>query len=171
MKLGEKEREDTYRNRVFHGFLLIADELALKLNDLQDESISLKKKHTANTKDLTNQLQKLHKQLENQSKVKQSTETAAAASVRNASRTNSMCSLDKEGSISSGDSNNHNSTIVNNTLISNQHADVYVVDVDKQKIIEKVVKLQNMLAKKTEKIDFLQDHVNQLTNDLKKKSK
>ena len=70
MKLGEKEREDTYRNRVFHGFLLIADELALKLNDLQDESISLKKKHTANTKDLTNQLQKLHKQLENQSKVK-----------------------------------------------------------------------------------------------------
>ena len=82
-----------------------------------------------------------------------------------------MCSLDKEGSISSGDSNNHNSTIVNNTLISNQHADVYVVDVDKQKIIEKVVKLQNMLAKKTEKIDFLQDHVNQLTNDLKKKSK
>lgn len=94
-----------------------------------------------------------------------------------------MCSLDKEdmksvnGSISSGDSvnnpnnNNNNSTIVNNTLISNQHADVYVVDVDKQKIIEKVVKLQNMLAKKTEKIDFLQDHVNQLTNDLKKKSK
>jgi hypothetical protein len=145
--------------------------LALKLNDLQDESVSLKKKHASNTKDLTNQLQKLHKQLEQQQqqqqKVKQSNETTSSRN--NVSRSNSMCSLDKEDmksvneSISSGDSNHNNNT--------NQHSDVYVVDVDKQKIIEKVVKLQKMLAKKTEKIDFLQDHVNQLTNDLKKKSK
>jgi hypothetical protein len=49
--------------------------------------------------------------------------------------------------------------------------DVYVVDIDKQKIIEKIVKLQNTLAKKNEKIDFLQDHVNQLTSDLKRKTK
>ena len=49
--------------------------------------------------------------------------------------------------------------------------DVYVVDIDKQKIIEKVVKLQKTLAKKNEKIDFLQDHVNQLTSDLKRKTK
>ncbi len=48
--------------------------------------------------------------------------------------------------------------------------DVYVVDIDKQKIIEKIVKLQNTLAKKNEKIDFLQDHVNQLTSDLKRKT-
>jgi hypothetical protein len=143
--------------------------LALKLNDLQDESVSLKKKHASNTKDLTNQLQKLHKQLEQQQqqKVKQSNEMTSSRN--NVSRSNSMCSLDKEDmksvneSISSGDSNQNNNT--------NQHPDVYVVDVDKQKIIEKVVKLQKMLAKKTEKIDFLQDHVNQLTNDLKKKSK
>ena len=155
---------------------------------MQDESVSLKKKHAANTKDLTNQLQKLHKQIESGQKLKQTSSEIASttASVRynNISRSNSMNSLDKEdmksvnGSISSGDSNhNHNnndqngSTIVNNTLISNQHADVYVVDIDKQKIIEKVVKLQKMLAKKKEKIDFLQDHVNQLTSDLKKKTK
>lgn len=49
--------------------------------------------------------------------------------------------------------------------------DVYVVDVDKQKIIEKYVKLQKLLAKRNEKIDFLQDHVNQLTADLKRKTK
>ena len=49
--------------------------------------------------------------------------------------------------------------------------DVYVVDVDKQKIIEKICKLQKLLAKKNEKIDFLQDHVNQLTADIKRKTK
>ena len=49
--------------------------------------------------------------------------------------------------------------------------DVYVVDVDKQKIIEKIVKLQKLLAKRNEKIEFLQDHVNQLTSDLKRKTK
>lgn len=49
--------------------------------------------------------------------------------------------------------------------------DVYVVDVEKQRIIEKYVRLQKLLAKRTEKIDFLQDHVNQLTIDLKRKTK
>jgi hypothetical protein len=49
--------------------------------------------------------------------------------------------------------------------------DVYIVDVDKQKMVEKIVKLQKTLAKRAEKIDFLQDHVNQLTADLKKKTK
>jgi hypothetical protein len=49
--------------------------------------------------------------------------------------------------------------------------DVYVVDVDKQKIIDKIVKLQKMLARRNEKIDFLQDHVNQLTTDIKRKTR
>ena len=49
--------------------------------------------------------------------------------------------------------------------------EVYVVDIDKQKVIEKVVKLQKLLAKRNEKIDFMQDHVNQLTADLKRKTK
>ena len=49
--------------------------------------------------------------------------------------------------------------------------DVYVVDIDKQKIIEKVVTLQKTLAKRNEKIDFLQDHVNQLTLDLQRKTR
>jgi hypothetical protein len=49
--------------------------------------------------------------------------------------------------------------------------DVYVVDIDKQKLIEKIVKLQRDMVKRNEKIDFLQDHVNQLTIDLKRKTK
>lgn len=49
--------------------------------------------------------------------------------------------------------------------------DVYVFDIDKQKLIEKIVRLQKKLAKSNEKVDFLQDHVNQLTEDLKKKTR
>ncbi len=49
--------------------------------------------------------------------------------------------------------------------------DVYIVDIDKQKLIDKIVKLQKLLAKQNEKIDFLQDHVNQLTIDLKRKTR
>ena len=130
----------------------------------------------------------MHKQIEsNPSKPpKQLTHPTDSSSIRynNVSRSNSINSLDKEdmrsisGSISSSDSNHHNnnndhncSTIVNNTIIANQHSDVYVVDIDKQKVIEKVVKLQKTLAKKSEKIDFLQDHVNQLTSDLQKKTR
>ena len=82
--------------------------------------------------------------------------------------------------ISDDDSKSFNSeTHIVNRSISNNHFnevicgndDVYVVDIDKQKIIEKIVKLQKTLAKRNEKIDFLQDHVNQLTNDLKRKTK
>ncbi len=133
----------------------------------------------------------MHKQIENNASKppKQLTHPTDSSSIRynNVSRSNSINSLDKEdmrsisGSISSSDSNHHNnnnnnndhncSTIVNNTLIANQHSDVYVVDIDKQKVIEKVVKLQKTLAKKSEKIDFLQDHVNQLTSDLQKKTR
>ena len=66
-------------------------------------------------------------------------------------------------------SNNSNSRYNNEVVCGND--DVYVVDVDKQKIIEKIVKLQKTLAKRNEKIDFLQEHVNQLTLDLQRKTK
>jgi hypothetical protein len=63
------------------------------------------------------------------------------------------------------------SEVVCGGSIAQMNEDVYIVDVDKQKMVEKIVKLQKTLAKRAEKIDFLQDHVNQLTADLKKKTK
>lgn len=42
---------------------------------------------------------------------------------------------------------------------------------DQQLLIERIVKLQRNLAKKQEKIEFLQEHVKQLTETLQKKSK
>ncbi|CAF1025792.1 unnamed protein product [Brachionus calyciflorus] len=164
-------------------------ELSIKLSDVQDENVSLKKKHAANIKDLTRQLQVLQK------KQIQSTMTTpttsipenstqmssqnSSSSIHKISRTSSINSLnlleDDTRSIDSSFFNPPPTPNFNNEVIcggtNTIHDDVYIVDVDKQKIIDKIVKLQKTLAKRNEKIDFLQEHVNQLTNDLKKKTK
>lgn len=150
------------------------DELSAKLNDERDEISSLKKKYAANIKDLTKQLQKLHKVNEkcSDSVVNSSASTMSITTTSNQtiSRSNSLTSLDKETdirstneSISSGEQHQIQET--------QSHNDVYIVDIDKQRIIEKYVKLQKNLAKKNEKLDFLQDHVSHLTQDLQKKTK
>jgi predicted RNase H-like nuclease (RuvC/YqgF family) len=42
---------------------------------------------------------------------------------------------------------------------------------DCQVLIERIVKLQRMLAKKQDKLEFLQEHVKQLVESVQKKSK
>lgn len=160
------------------------DGLTIQLSDEQSERVSLKKKHTANIKDLSRQLQQLQKKLN---------EPNSPILKQIISRTNSINSLNERESIagdllqvnnsnhkiSDDDSRSFSSETQVTRSVSNNHFnevicgndDVYVVDIDKQKIIEKIVKLQKTLAKRNEKIDFLQDHVNMLTNDLKRKTK
>ena len=45
------------------------------------------------------------------------------------------------------------------------------VEVDKQVLVEKIVRLQRSLARKGEKVEFLEEHVNQLINELQRKAK
>jgi hypothetical protein len=204
-------------------------ELSVRLADEQNENATLKKKHAANTKDLTRQLQALEKKssshnaaplvglssssanstasfyrLPSNSEYSISAGADAAAKARSGSRTNSISSLNDRDDVSMNSDHsvtrqqnlsinsdlltNENVTLHSQTSIStrqssfNHHTlnsnevicgndEVYVVDIEKQKIIEKIVKLQKTLAKRNEKIDFLQDHVNQLTADLKRKTK
>lgn len=48
---------------------------------------------------------------------------------------------------------------------------VHVVEVDKQMLIEKIVKLQRTNARKSEKMEFMEDHINQLLEEIRKKSR
>lgn len=48
---------------------------------------------------------------------------------------------------------------------------VEVVHVDKQMLIEKIVRLQKAHARKNEKIEFMDDHIKQLLSDIQRKSK
>ena len=52
-----------------------------------------------------------------------------------------------------------------------EYPEVRVIEVDKQMLIEKIVKLQKAHARKSEKIEFMDDHINQLLEEVKKKSK
>jgi hypothetical protein len=48
---------------------------------------------------------------------------------------------------------------------------VEVVKVDRKMLLDKIVSLQKKLARKNEKIDFLEDHVHHLVEDINKKSR
>ena len=48
---------------------------------------------------------------------------------------------------------------------------VEYVEVDKQMLLDKIVKLQRTAARKSEKLEFMEDHINQLLNEVQKKAK
>ena len=48
---------------------------------------------------------------------------------------------------------------------------VEVIEIDKNKLLEKIVKLQKTLARKNEKIEFMEDHTHQMLDEIKKKSR
>ena len=45
------------------------------------------------------------------------------------------------------------------------------VEVSKQVLIERIVKLQRTMARKNEKIEFMDDHVSQLVDEIQKKNR
>lgn len=45
------------------------------------------------------------------------------------------------------------------------------IEVDKKVLVDRICKLQRLHAKKNEKIEFMEEHINHLTEDLQKKSK
>ena len=45
------------------------------------------------------------------------------------------------------------------------------VEVNKQLLIERIVKLQKLLARKNEKIEFMEDHITQLIDEIQKKNR
>lgn len=193
-----------------------SDELSSRLSDERNEMATLKKKHAANLKDLTKQIQALEKRaastqqqtitnqsissdtsiISERSRVKRedsvssfSIEKDFTGEQQHSTMTSDflsgedLLSLGGEGSSMSmggGGGGRFQHEVSCDGLVSmvggggggnRSIDDVYVFDIDKQKLIEKIVRLQKKLAKSNEKIDFLQDHVNQLTEDLKRKTR
>ena len=52
-----------------------------------------------------------------------------------------------------------------------QEVIVSIVDIDRQKLIDKLLKQQKLLVRRNEKIEFLNDHIQLLTQDLQNKRK
>ena len=46
-----------------------------------------------------------------------------------------------------------------------------IIEVDKQMLVEKIVRLQKAHARKNEKLEFMEDHNTQLLEEIRKKAK
>lgn len=157
----------------------LSETLALELEDERAEIKTLKKKQALSLKELTRELQQLRKKVDGY-------EGHAADKPNGAthSRSNSCGSSDAvDAAIGKGEWVMVNAKSVPGPatpVLQSPPAELAAsqllpetrfVEPDKQKLIEKVVKLQRALARSGEKIEFLEDHNKQLLEEVQKKSR
>ncbi|CAF0844229.1 unnamed protein product [Rotaria sordida] len=151
---------------------------------------TLKKKHQANTKDLIKQLQQLQKpKLTNHNHEQLPIPlTSQAKSIIN--KENSNDNISSRGSPTESYSSLNDITpismstpehVSSHPLTHHQQQQVLpdeeqeivvnIVDIDRQKLIDKLLKQQKLLVRRNEKIEFLNDHIQLLTQDLQNKRK
>ncbi|KYN43963.1 hypothetical protein ALC56_01501 [Trachymyrmex septentrionalis] len=131
----------------------LAQNLAQKLEDSQGENTLLKRKHQTSIKELIRELQQCHKKLE------MFETTSPSNSLDIASRTGSNTSLAGDTSNGALSDNNANSDHINS------------IELNKQVLMERIIKLQDINVKRAEKLDFFKEHTQTLLEDIQKKEK
>nr|XP_019938978.1 PREDICTED: coiled-coil domain-containing protein 186 isoform X2 [Paralichthys olivaceus] len=136
--------------------------LKTRVEELRDELVTQKRKQAANIKDLTKQLTQARKRLEH---IENGGCDRDASSM--GSRSSSSGSLNARHGGSGG--------VEERSPESQSGPSVVVVDsfpeVDKAVLVERIVRLQKSLARKQEKIEFMEDHIKQLVEEIRKKTK
>lgn len=134
-------------------------QLKTRVEELRDELVTQKRKQAANIKDLTKQLTQARKKLEQ---------------VENGGCDREGSSMGSRSS-SSGSLNARGSSTDDRSPENQSGPSVVVVDsfpeVDKAVLVERIVRLQKAHARKNEKIEFLEDHIKQLVEEIRKKTK
>ncbi|KAL6094996.1 ccdc186 [Pungitius sinensis] len=139
-----------------------AAQLKTRVEELRDELSTQKRKQAANIKDLTKQLIQARKRMEQ---------------VENGGCDRDASSMGSRSSSSGSLSARHGGgTSVEDRLPESQSGpSVVVVDsfpeVDKTVLVDRIVRLQKALARKQEKIEFMEDHIKQLVEEIRKKTK
>ncbi|XP_020773857.1 LOW QUALITY PROTEIN: coiled-coil domain-containing protein 186 [Boleophthalmus pectinirostris] len=132
-------------------------QLKTRVDELRDELTTQKRKQAANIKDLTKQLTQARKRLE---QVENGGCDRDASSM--GSRSSSSGSLNVRHTVSVEDrSPESHSVVVTDSF----------PEVDKAVLVERIVRLQKALARKQEKIEFMEDHIKQLVEEIRKKTK
>ncbi|XP_073412724.1 coiled-coil domain-containing protein 186 isoform X2 [Dendrobates tinctorius] len=130
--------------------------LNTRIEELNDDLVTQKRKHAVNLKDLTKQLQQARKKVEQ---------------MENGNYEKDVGSLGSRSS-SSGSLNTRNNE---ERSPENMGGTTTAVDsfpeVDKAVLIERIVRLQKAHARKNEKIEFMEDHIKQLVEEIRKKTK
>ncbi|XP_072027408.1 coiled-coil domain-containing protein 186-like isoform X2 [Amphiura filiformis] len=183
-----RERESTMLTSKLTEKAKAVEQLSIQLEDARDEMKTLRRKHTANIKDLTRQLQQAQKRLDADSKDGSpkdngslGSRTSSCGSLDTLPTANSSSSSHGVGSMSHSNSSSHINSAVNNSRFEDHHPpqDQHSVaiasndypGIDKNMLVERIVKLQRAQQRKNEKIEFMQEHVNSLVEEIKKKSK
>ncbi|XP_071385952.1 coiled-coil domain-containing protein 186 isoform X1 [Centroberyx affinis] len=136
--------------------------LKTRVEELRDELVTQKRKQAVNIKDLTKQLIQARKKLEQ---------------VENGGCDRDVSSMGSRSSSSGSLNTRHggSSGVEERSPESQSSPSVVVVDsfpeVDKAVLVERIVRLQKALARKQEKIEFMEDHIKQLVEEIRKKTK
>lgn len=87
------------------------------------------------------------------------------------SRSPSQTSVNTEGLHPAVETSPDHASVGSGAIASNHSHSVSIAELDKQCLIERIIRLQRRIVRKEEKIDFLSDHVSQLTDELKRKTR
>lgn len=138
-------------------------EVRLKLDETEDEMKTLKRRHASNMKDLTRQLQLASRRIAEGKESgiptgKNERDNASLGSL--GSQGGSCGSLDTAGIMAAG-----------NSEPSVQSEEGRIEEHSRELLLEKITSLEKTIRRKCEKIDFLKDHVDQLIEELHRKSR
>ncbi|KAM4034311.1 coiled-coil domain-containing protein 186, partial [Anomaloglossus baeobatrachus] len=130
--------------------------LNTRIEELNDDVVTQKRKHAVNLKDLSKQLQQARKKVEQMENGSYERDVGSMGS-----RSSSSGSLNTRNNEERSPENTGGTT----TAVDN------FPEVDKAVLIERIVRLQKAHARKNEKIEFMEDHIKQLVEEIRKKTK
>ncbi|XP_055208160.1 coiled-coil domain-containing protein 186 [Gorilla gorilla gorilla] len=130
--------------------------LSTQVEELKDELVTQRRKHASSIKDLTKQLQQARRKLDQVDSGSYDKEVSSMGS-----RSSSSGSLNARSSAEDRSPENTGSSVAVDNF----------PQVDKAMLIERIVRLQKAHARKNEKIEFMEDHIKQLVEEIRKKTK
>ncbi|NWS44030.1 CC186 protein, partial [Probosciger aterrimus] len=130
--------------------------LKTHVDELKDELATQKRKHAANLKDLAKQLQLARRKLDQMENGNYDKEVSSMGS-----RSSSSGSLNARSSNEDRSPENTGSSVAVDSF----------PEVDKAVLVERILRLQKAHARKNEKMEFMEDHIKQLVEEIRKKTK
>ncbi|NXB20641.1 CC186 protein, partial [Rhagologus leucostigma] len=130
--------------------------LKTRVEELKDDLATQKRKHAANLKDLTKQLQLARRKLDQMENGNYDKEVSSMGS-----RSSSSGSLNARSSNEDRSPENTGSAVAVDSF----------PEVDKAVLVERILRLQKAHARKNEKMEFMEDHIKQLVEEIRKKTK
>ncbi|KAK6174373.1 hypothetical protein SNE40_017663 [Patella caerulea] len=148
-------------------------DLKQKLEDEKDLNRTLKRKHANNIKDLTRQLHHAKKKLESYENHHHGEKDVTSLGSRTSSNGSLNTMTDGHSQHPAQQNHHHHHHQVAPVKPPEPEYPVITeqVEVDKQVLIERIVRLQKAHARKNEKIEFLQDHIQQLVDEVQRKKR